>query len=409
MTVLYTDIGELVTCDPARGDGNPLGVMSDAAVVVDEGLVVWTGPARHAPAADHRVACHGQAVIPGFVDSHAHLVFVGHRAEEFAARADGRAYAAGGIRSTVEATRAATDAELAATVEGLAGEMLAAGITTFECKSGYGLTVPDERRALEIASRATPETTYLGAHVVPTEYQGRRDAYIDLVRGPMLDACAPHARWIDVFCEQGAFDVDESRAVLEAGRAQGLRPRLHAGQLGVGGGVGLAVEIGAASVDHATFLTDDDVDALASGSTVATLLPGVEFSTRTPWADGRRLLDAGATVALATDCNPGSSYTSSMAFCLALAVRHQGLTPAEALHAATVGGATALDRHDVGVIAPGHRADLVRLDAPTYVHLVYRPGVPLVREVVRRGVRYEVQRRPTRLPEPVPTGGGAPS
>ena len=409
MTVLYTDIGELITCDPASGDGSPLGVVSDAAVIVDDGVIVWTGPARHAPAADHRVPCHGQTAIPGFVDSHAHLVFAGHRAEEFEARANGRAYAAGGIRRTVEATRAATDADLAATVDSLAGEMLAAGITTFECKSGYGLTVRDERRALEIASRATPETTYLGAHVVPTEYQGQRDAYIDLVRGPMLDACAPHARWIDVFCEQGAFDVDESRAILEAGREHGLRPRLHSGQLGVGGGVQLAVELGAASVDHATFLTDDDVAALATGSTVATLLPGVEFSTRTPWADGRRLLDAGVTVALATDCNPGSSYTSSMAICLALAVRHQGLTPAEALHAATVGGASALDRHDVGVIAPGHRADLVRLDAPTYVHLVYRPGVPLVREVVRGGVRYEVQRRPTRFPEPVPAAEGAPS
>jgi imidazolonepropionase len=409
VTVLYTDIGELVTCDPARGDGSPLGVISDAAVIVDDSFIVWTGPARHAPAADHRVRCHGQTLIPGFVDSHAHLVFAGHRAEEFAARANGRAYAAGGIHSTVEATRAATDAELAATVDGLAGEMLAAGITTFECKSGYGLTVRDELRALQIATRATPETTYLGAHVVPTEYQGRRDAYIDLVRGPMLDACAPHARWIDVFCEQGAFDVEESRAILEAGRAHGLRARLHSGQLGFGGGVQLAVELGAASVDHATFLTDDDVAALAAGSTVATLLPGVEFSTRTAWADGRRLLDAGVTVALATDCNPGSSYTSSMAFCLALAVRHQGLTPAEALHAATVGGASALDRHDVGAIAVGHRADLVRLDAPTYVHLVYRPGVPLVREVVRRGVRYDVHRRPTRLPWPRRTSEGAPS
>lgn len=404
MTVLYSDIGELVTNDPAGGDGTRLGLLRDAAVVSDGDRIVWVGPTDRAPAADRRVSCAGDAVVPGFVDSHAHLVFAGHRAEEFAARASGRTYEAGGIRTTVAATRAASDDVLAAGVERLAREMLAAGITTFECKSGYGLTVPDERRALQIAGRLTPETTYLGAHVVPEEYRTRRADYVDLVRGPMLDACAPHARWVDVFCERGAFDVDESRAVLEAGRARGLGVRVHAGQLGVGAGVRMAVDLGAASVDHCTFLSDADVEALAgsAGPTVATLLPGVEFSTRTPWADGRRLLDAGATVAIATDCNPGSSFTSSMGFCIALAVRHMGLSPAEALHAATAGGAAALRRTDVGTIAPGRRADLVRLAAPSYVHLAYRPGVPLVREVVAAGIRYAVGHLPVPIREKAP-------
>lgn len=388
MTVLYTGIGELVTNDPATGAGPPLGVLPDAAVVVDGDRIVWVGPAARAPAADHRVSWGGDAAVPGFVDSHAHLVFAGERSAEFAARASGRPYTAGGIRTTVAATRAADDDRLRAGVARLAGEMLAAGITTFECKSGYGLTVDDERRALDIAGRSTPETTYLGAHVVPDEYAGHRDDYVDLVRGPMLDACAPHARWVDVFCERGAFDADESRAVLGAGRDRGLGVRVHAGQLGPGAGVGVAVELDAASVDHCTFLSGDDVAALAGSRTVATLLPGVEFSTRTPWADGRRLLDAGVTVALATDCNPGSSFTTGMGFCIALAVRHMGLSPGEAVYAATAGGAAALRRTDVGAVAPGRRADLVRLAAPSHVHLAYRPGVPLVREVVTAGVRY---------------------
>lgn len=396
MTVLYTDIGELVTNDPAAGDGTPLGVLHDAAVVVDGATIVWAGPAAHAPAADHRVSWDGDAAVPGFVDSHAHLVFAGERSAEFAARASGQPYTAGGIRTTVAATRAAGEDRLVAGVALLTREMLAAGITTLECKSGYGLTVDDERRALEIAGRFTSETTYLGAHVVPAEYAERRDDYVDLVRGPMLDACAPHARWVDVFCERGAFDADESRAVLEAGAARGLGVRLHAGQLEQGDGVRLAVQLDAASVDHCTFLSDADVEALAASRTVATLLPGVEFSTRTPWADGRRLLDAGATVALATDCNPGSSFTTSTGFCIALAVRHMGLSPAEALHAVTAGGAAALRRTDVGAVVPGLRADLVRLAAPSYVHLAYRPGVPLVSEVVAAGTRYVVGQRPLR-------------
>jgi imidazolonepropionase len=382
---LYAGIAELVTNDPAKGDGSALGIIDDGAVVVEGDTIAWVGPERDAPAADERVECGGSSVIPGFVDSHAHLVFAGERSAEFAARMSGRPYAAGGIATTVASTRAADDATLAAGVARLAGELLRAGVTTFESKSGYGLTVDDEARSLAVARQFTSETTFLGAHVVPAEFRDNREGYIDLVTGPMLAACLPSARWIDVFCDRGAFDVDESRVILNAGMAAGLQPRVHAGQLGPSGGIQLATELGAASVDHCTYATDDDIEALAAGSTVATLLPGAEFSTRAPWPDARRMIDAGVTVAIATDCNPGSSFTTSMSFCIAVAVRDMNFTPAEALWSATAGGAAALRRSDVGVLASGKRADFVRLDAPSYVHLAYRPGVPLVRGVVLGG------------------------
>jgi imidazolonepropionase len=385
MSTLYTGIAELVTNDPAQGDGSALGVVHDGAVLVDGDTIAWVGHRRYAPAADQRVNCGGSSVIPGFVDSHAHLVFAGERSAEFAARMSGQPYAAGGIATTVASTRAADDATLTAGVKRLADELLRAGVTTFETKSGYGLTVADEARSLAVAQQFTSETTFLGAHVVPAEFRDNRDGYIDLVSGPMLDACLPLARWIDVFCDRGAFDVDEARVILSAGIAGGLRARVHAGQLGPSGGIQMAVELGAASVDHCTYATDDDIEALAASSTVATLLPGAEFSTRAQWPDARRMIDAGVTVAIATDCNPGSSFTTSMPFCIAVAVRDMNFTPAEALWAATAGGAIALRRDDAGVLAPGKRADFVCLDAPTYVHLAYRPGVPLVRDVVLGG------------------------
>jgi imidazolonepropionase len=386
VSTLYSGIAELVTNDPAQGDGTALGVVSDGAIVVDGDAIAWVGPRRDAPAADDRVDFVGAAVIPGFVDSHAHLVFAGDRSAEFAARMSGQPYAAGGIATTVAATRAADDAQLAEGVERLAGELLAAGVTTFETKSGYGLTVEDEARSLAVARQFTSETTFLGAHVVPAEFRDDREDYVELVTGPMLAACAPYARWIDVFCDRGAFDVDESRVILTAGAAAGLQLRLHAGQLEPGAGIQLAVDLGAASVDHCTYASDADIEALSSGDTVATLLPGAEFSTRAQWPDARRMIDAGVTVALATDCNPGSSYTTSTPFCIAVAVRDMKFTPAEALWSATAGGAAALRRDDVGVLAAGRRADFVRLDAPSYVHLAYRPGVPLVSGVVRGGL-----------------------
>ncbi|MFJ7776059.1 imidazolonepropionase [Streptomyces yangpuensis] len=388
-TTAITNIGSLVTNDPSVGDGSRLGLIENAAVVIDGERIAWVGPTAQAPAADERFDAQGRALIPGFVDSHSHLVFAGDRTQEFNARMSGRAYSAGGIRTTVAATRAASDAELEANLVRHLDEARRQGTTTFETKSGYGLTVADEARALRIAAAHTEEVTYLGAHIVSPDYAEDPAGYVDLVTGEMLAACAPYARWVDVFCEKGAFDGDQARAILTAGAAAGLIPRVHANQLSHGPGVQLAVELEAASADHCTHLTDADVDALAQAAdtTVATLLPGAEFSTRAQWPDARRLIDAGATVALSTDCNPGSSYTSSMPFCIALAVRDMRMTPDEALWSATAGGARALRRGDIGVLTPGARADLALLDAPSHVHLAYRPGVPLVSAVWQKGVR----------------------
>lgn len=381
-STLVTGIGELLTCDGLTPE--LLGVRHDAALIAEGGRIAWVGDACTAPEADRRLDVDGRAVLPGFVDSHAHLVFAGERAEEFAARMAGHPYDGGGIAVSVDATRAAGDDELRSLVAARVAEMRAQGTTTVEIKSGYGLTVGDEVRSLRIAAEFTDETTFLGAHVVPAEYAGDRAAYLDLVTGPMLRAAAPHARWVDVFCEPHsahAFTADEARAVLTAGREAGLGLRVHGNQLGPGPGVQLAVELGAASVDHCTYLSEADVEALSSaaGTTVATLLPGVEFSTRSPYPDARRLLDAGCSIALATDCNPGTCYTSSMPFVIALAVREMGLTPGEAVYAATAGSALSLRRSDIGRIEVGARADLAVLEAPSHLHLSYRAGVPIAR------------------------------
>ncbi|MGN7246299.1 imidazolonepropionase [Janibacter anophelis] len=382
MSTLVTGIGELVTCD-GTGEGG-VGTRADHALVVEDGRIAWVGPASSAPAADSVIDVEGRCVTPGFVDSHAHLVFAGDRSAEFAARMAGQAYDGGGIGVSVDATRAADDATLRAALAARVAEMRAQGTTTVEVKSGYGLTVADEERALRLAAEVTDEVTYLGAHVVPAEMREDRAGYVDLVTGEMLAACAPNARWIDVFCEPAsphAFTGDESRAVLEAGKAAGLELRVHGNQLDHGPGVQLACELGAASVDHCTYLSDADVDALvgAAETTSATLLPGVEFSTRSPWPDARALLDAGVPVALATDCNPGTCYSSSMPFVIALAVREMGMTPSEAVVAATRGGARALRRDDIGRIEVGARGDLAVLDAPNHLHLSYRAGVPIAR------------------------------
>ncbi|QQQ75629.1 imidazolonepropionase [Saccharothrix sp. 6-C] len=379
MSTLVTGIGELTTNDPE------LGRLTDAALVLADGRVAWVGSASAAPAADERVDVEGRAVLPGWVDSHTHLVFAGDRTAEFEARMAGEAYAAGGIAVTVEATRAASDDELAANLRRLVAEAAAQGTTTVETKTGYGLTVEDEVRSARIAARVADEVTFLGAHLVPPGVDA--DEYVAVVIGDMLDAVAPHVRWADVFCERGAFDADQSRAVLAAARAKGLGLRVHGNQLGEGPGVGLAVEFGAASVDHCTYLSDADVDALANSATVATLLPACDLSTRQALPPARRLLDAGATVALASNCNPGSSYTTSMAYCITTAVLQLRLTVEEAITAATLNGAKALRRDDVGHLSPGARADVHVLDAPSTTHLAYRPGVPLTHAVWRAGVR----------------------
>ena len=395
MTLVIDNIGELVTNAPELGAG-PLGIVEKASVVIDGDTVVSVGPPG--AVADEHLDAGGRCVIPGFVDSHTHLVFQGDRAEEFTRRMAGEHYDGGGIRVTTEATRAAGREALRAGMARRLEEVHRAGTTTVEIKSGYGLSVESETATTSIAAEVTQESTFMGAHVVPTEYLGRTDEYVDLVCGPMLEAVRPHVRWIDAFCEKGAFDADQSRAVLEAGRAAGLGLRLHANQLDYGPGVRLGVEMGCASVDHCTYLSDDDIEALAASETVATFLPAADFSTRQPYPDARRAVDAGVTVAIASNCNPGSSYTTSISFCIALAVRDMNMTIDEAIAAATTGGAAALRRKDVGRLAPGGPAHLTILDAPSRHHLAYRPGVPLIwrtigSDYVQPATEHETRRR----------------
>ncbi len=378
-SVVIDNIGSLVTNDPELGRGS-LGIVENASVVISGGVVESVGPAG--AIADDRIDADGACVLPGFVDSHSHLVFAGDRSEEFVTRMAGQPYDGGGIRVTTSATRGASDEELHALVLRRLAEAHAAGTTTIEIKSGYGLDVETEARSLEIASHYTSETTFLGAHLVPTEYHERPDEYVDLVCGEMLSTAAPHAKWIDAFCETGAFDADQSRRVLEAGREAGLGLRLHGNQLGHGPGVQLAVELGCASVDHCTYLTEEDIAALASSDTVATFLPATDFSTREPYPNARRAIDAGVSVAIASNCNPGSSYTTSLSFCVALAVRDMYMTIDEAIQAVTVGGAQALRRSDVGRLSPGYAGHAVILDAATHHDLAYRPGVPLIRQTI---------------------------
>jgi imidazolonepropionase len=384
MSLAITNIGSLVTNDPTPESGL-LGEIENAAVVIENGKISWVGNAKDVQATDELIDAHGMGVIPGFVDSHAHMIFAGDRSKEFEARMNGEKYSAGGIKSTVERTRVASDLELERNMASLIHEMTKSGITTFETKSGYGLTTKDESRALAIAAKHTPETTFLGAHVVPVEFKETPDDYIHLVKTEMLDAALPHSKWIDVFCDVGAFDVDQSREILKAGIAKGLAPRIHANQLSEGGGVQLAVELDCASADHCTHLAAEDIEALAGSNTVATLLPGAEFSTRASYPDAKKLFEAGVTVALATDCNPGSSFTTSMAFCIAVAIRDMGFSPEQALWSATMGGAKALRRKDVGGVSVGMSADLVLLSAPSFRHLGYRPGVDQVSRVIKNG------------------------
>ena len=376
-SVAITNIGSLVTNDKSLELGL-LGELQNAAIVIEDGSVAWVGSALAVPDTDEQIDVEGRTILPGFVDSHAHLMFAGDRASEFSARMAGESYSAGGIRTTVAATRSATDAELEANLLRLTAELRASGVTTFETKSGYGLNVSDEARALRIAVKHTSETTFLGAHVVPAEFEGRPDDYVALVTGEMLNQVADSAKWIDVFCDRGAFSFDQAREILLAGKSMGLQPRIHANQLEQGGGIQLAVELDCASADHCTHFDKKDVDALAESHTVATLLPGAEFSTRAKYPDARKLWDAGVKVAIATDCNPGSSYTTSMPFCIAVAVRDMNFTVEQAIWSATKGGAKALRRHDIGAIKVGMRADLTELNAPSALHLAYRPGVSLI-------------------------------
>jgi imidazolonepropionase len=373
-----TNISQLVTNNSAIGDGD-LGVITNAAITVTDGIVCWVGQANEAETSIPKTDVGGRALIPGFVDSHSHLMFAGDRSQEFAARMAGVPYSAGGIKVTTDATRKASYDQLRNVARGLIKEMHESGTTTVEIKSGYGLEVATEERSVRIASELTDEVTFLGAHVVAPEFGSDADAYVDLVTGEMLNACAPHSNWIDVFCDRGAFTTEQSRRILEAGMAKNLKPRIHLNQLEQGDGIAMAIELDCASADHLTYLADDDITALAASNTVAGLVPGADFSTRAPqYPRGRDLLDAGAVVALSPDCNPGSSFTTNMPLMIALAVREMHLTVDEALFAATMGGAISLRRDDVGHLSIGANADFALLNAPTYIHLAYRPGVPLI-------------------------------
>ncbi len=381
-TRVIVNIAELTTNDETLGDESPMGRLFDAAVVLDEHQVLWVGANADAPDADERLDASGCAVLPGYVDSHTHLVFAGERSDEFEARMAGERYDGGGIVRTVDATRAATSDELRAATRRRVDALRASGVTTIEIKSGYELTLEGETRLVRLAKEQSDEVTFLGAHVVPREFAHDRDAYVELVAGAMLASCAPFARWADVFCDEGAFSVDEARSILLRARDAGLGVRVHGNQLGDTGGVALAVELDAASVDHCSHVNDADLDVLGASRTVATLLPGAEFSTKSAYPSARRFLDAGVTVALATDCNPGTSYVTNMGVVIALAVREMGMTVDEALWAATRGGALALRRDDIGHLSPGARAHLIVLDAPRSAHVAYRVGAAVVRHVL---------------------------
>ncbi|MEF9982722.1 MAG: imidazolonepropionase [Glutamicibacter sp.] len=390
-TLLLTNIGQLTTVD-AKGR-----VLEDAAVLIEDGLVAWIGNMAHAPAAGHEIDLGGRAVLPGWVDSHSHLIFGGDRAEEFVARMAGQSYAAGGIAVTTSATGQLSDKALADLVADRRREALAMGTTWMETKTGYGLALEEETRHSVLGKPLVDSLTFLGAHLVPAGWDA--DDYTDLVTGPMLDAVAANVDFVDVFCERGAFTEEQSRRVLDAARNKGLATKVHGNQLGPGPGVKLAVEFGSHSVDHVNYLDEQDLQTLAgswagwdtgtrtgTAGTVATCLPACDLSTRQPLAPGRALLDAGVRIALASNCNPGTSYTSNMNFCVATAVLQMDLTLAEAIEAATYGGALALGVADqVGSIEIGKRADLHVLDAPVAAHLAYRPGMNLTHSVYRAG------------------------
>lgn len=389
MSYLLTNIGVLVTLDPELvSDSNPLGVIGDAALVIADGQIAWYGQRQAAPPCDERHDAAGGTVLPGWVDSHSHLVFGSDRAAEFAARMAGQPYAAGGIAVTVAATRSASGQALAHGIAGHLAQMYRGGTTTVETKTGYGLSIDAELRCAELArASGVDAVTFLGAHAVPPEYAHDADAYLDLVCGPMLAAVAPLVDFVDVFCETGAFDAEQTRRVLRSAAASGLAGKVHGNQLGHGPGVQVAVAEGAVSVDHCTYLDGADVAALAASDTVATLLPITDLCTRHGPAQARTLLDAGATVALASNCNPGSGYSSAMALAVALAVISCQMTVPEAITAATVGGAAALRRNDIGRLTVGMRADVQLLDAPSPDYLAYRPGMPLVVGTWRAGQR----------------------
>lgn len=415
--LLIHSTAQLVTCyspaGPKRGaDMGDVGLIHDGAVAINEGRILAAGDSeglRERYRGRENIDATGKVICPGFVDPHTHVVYAGDRVDEFELRIKGATYmeimaAGGGIASTVAATREATLAELVAQSRPRLETMLALGTTTVEIKTGYGLAAEHELKMLKAIEQLAEEVavdlvpTFLAAHAVPTEYQGRTGAYVDEVVEGMLPQAAAWYRgsrfaqrgipfFNDVFCEENAFNLAQSRRVLEAGRGLGLRPKIHAGEFNALGGVSLGVELGAASADHLDVMSPDEVTDLASSNTIGVLLPAVNFNLGSlEFAGGRALIDAGAAVALSTDINPGSAPCPSMPLVMALATRYQKLLPAEALNAATINAAHAIDLADrVGSIEAGKQADLLIVDAPDYRHLAYQFGGNLVETVIKNG------------------------
>jgi imidazolonepropionase len=392
--LLLTGIARIVTNDSRRA-----GPIEAGAVVIRGGLVSWIGEERSLPSRYRELVtldCDGRVVLPGFVDAHTHLVYDGERSDEFGRRLRGESYseilaAGGGIQSTVRATRAAGPDRLLEVSLPRADRMLSLGTTTVEIKSGYGLETLTERHMLEVSGeigRRLPidvVSTFLGAHVVPEEYRTDRDAYLWLIEEEMLPAVTDVAAYCDVFCDAGVFSVDESRRVLAAGRRQGLRLRLHANQLGDTGGLELAVEMGAVSADHLEHVSERQAAFLADAGVIAVLLPAASLSMRSQQAPARMLWDAGVTVALATDSNPGTSNVESMQFIVALGALELGLTVEESIWAATRGGALAIEEPDKGWLRAGAVADLHILDTDTHLDLAYRPDRSHTWKVIKDG------------------------
>jgi imidazolonepropionase len=389
--LLLTDIGQLVT-----NDGEP---MRNAVVAIDGDKISFVGTAKDAPFLGNGeiLQCGGAAVLPGFVDAHTHLIFAGDRSDEFSRRLAGESYSqvateGGGILSTVSATRAATEEQLFDLAVDRAWRMIRSGTTTIEVKSGYGLDLETELRLLRVANRLgdtlpiTVKITFLGAHSIPPEFANDRTGYIDLVVETMLPEVAPFADYCDVFVEEGAFTVDEARKIFAVATEFGLGARVHAEQLSRFGGARLAAEIGAVSADHLDYATMEDAQALAAAGTSAVLVPGASYTLRSDQAPGQMLIEAGCNIALATDCNPGTSYFEAISPIISLAVVQMGLTVDQAIHAATRGGASSLGLDDRGFIEAGARADMIVLDAPNVAHIPYRPATNLVGTVISGGV-----------------------
>lgn len=407
MKILIKHASELVTCagqaPKAGACMNDLQVIVDGALVVEDGIITWVGSMKEMPSVDESqftvIDAGGRCVMPGFVDSHTHFVFGGYRPEEFFWRLNGTPYLeilarGGGILNTVQATRNADMAELKQLAVTRLAAMLDMGITTVEGKSGYGLDCDTELRQLAVMGELNQEQaveivpTFLGAHAVPTEYRGKSEEYVAFMIKEVLPAVARQgvAEFCDVFCEQGVFSLEQSRKILQAAKALGMKSKLHADEIVALGGAELAGELGATSADHLLQATDAGIEALAANNVIATILPATAFCLRESYARARAMIDSGGAVALATDYNPGSCFSQSIPLVAALAAIQLKMTPAEIITALTINGAAAVGRADkIGSLECGKQADILILDYPSHLFLIYNAGMNIVDKVIKKG------------------------